>query len=486
MFRVFLSVSVFLLTLAACVWATVAIVRAPIERDLTKRSLEALEPLNGMRADHYQLAFVGRDGRLSGEVKSQELKEAAEQQLAKIYGARLVSMDLAVRPYDLPWLEVEQVDAETVRIEGLLPAEGERIEDGELIDGLRDAADIDFDVEYRDRIEPTPWLAAVKVVALELLPVAKGGRVVVRDGQLSVGGELPDAETNEFFAAAATEEFGDSISSHQFDLTVAPPDEPSSFEMFPPKDGKIVVAGRLADLDAAQALLSLLRSSGEWIIEDQIVVAENTTPAPWLEPLTFVLPSVLIEVVCAGLKIEGDRLRLDGQISEDMLVAISDITEQNFPQAEYEVQNRLRMMTPPREAMVSIVSSPGKVQLKGLLAEDSLKERVVSAVKGAMGSGELLTDELQVGPNVLEANWVDALVKLVPPYVQQVKRGGLTIYSNILAVEAVIESDADRDSIWAMTEQYFPDDKYRRLLELRFPEEVEGGIAGEGEDPEAN
>ena len=50
----------------------------------------------------------------------------------------------------------------------------------------------------------------------------------------------------------------------------------------------------------------------------------------------------------------------------------------------------------------------------------------------------------------------------------------------------MIESDADRDSIWAMTEQYFPDDKYRRLLELRFPEEVEGGIAGEGEDPEAN
>ena len=92
--------------------------------------------------------------------------------------------------------------------------------------------------------------------------------------------------------------------------------------------------------------------------------------------------------------------------------------------------------------------------------------------------------ELQVDPNVMEANWVDALVQLVPPYVQRVKRGGLTIYSNILAVEAVINSDADRDSIWAMTEQYFPDDKYRRLLELRFPEEVEGGIASEGElDP---
>ena len=159
------------------------------------------------------------------------------------------------------------------------------------------------------------------------------------------------------------------------------------------------------------------------------------------------------------------------------------MAEQTFPAAEYEVNNRLRMMTPPREAMVSILTYPGKVELKGLLAENALKELIVSAVGEGMDGGELLTDELQVDPNVMEADWVDGLVALIPPYVKRVKRGGLTIYSNILAVEAVIESDADRDFIWAVTEQYFPDDKYRRLLELRFPEEVQSGIAGDAETP---
>ena len=38
------------------------------------------------------------------------------------------------------------------------------------------------------------------------------------------------------------------------------------------------------------------------------------------------------------------------------------------------------------------------------------------------------------------------------------------------------DSDADRDFVWAVTEQFFPDDDYRRVLELRYPEEVEGEL----------
>ena len=47
MLRISLFVSTFLLTLAACLWATVAISRGPIERDLTERSAKALEGLEG-------------------------------------------------------------------------------------------------------------------------------------------------------------------------------------------------------------------------------------------------------------------------------------------------------------------------------------------------------------------------------------------------------------------------------------------------------
>jgi hypothetical protein len=194
---------------------------------------------------------------------------------------------------------------------------------------------------------------------------------------------------------------------------------------------------------------------------------------------------MLGEVVSAGIKIEGSQLRLEGQLeSEGMFEAIGELAQQNFPAPQYEVLNRMRVMAPPREAMVSVITYPGgRVQLKGLLPAEAQKERIVQAVNGALEGGELLADELQVEANVMDADWVDALVGLVPPYVRQVKRGGLTIYSNILAVEAVIDSDAERDSIWAMTEQFFPDDRFRRLLELRFPEEVEGGVAADRDAP---
>ena len=102
-----------------------------------------------------------------------------------------------------------------------------------------------------------------------------------------------------------------------------------------------------------------------------------------------------------------------------------------------------------------------------------------------LGLGRVEASQAQKHVTVNEAlARIDALVQLIPPYVQRVKRGGLTIFSDILAVEAVIESDADRDAIWAMTEQHFPDESCQLLLELRFPEEVEGGIASEDDFPE--
>jgi hypothetical protein len=299
---------------------------------------------------------------------------------------------------------------------------------------------------------------------------------------------MPDRDSKDAIAALVETQFGGEAGlAFDLELTVAPPPEPSRFEMFPPKGREIAVAGRLADLESAEQLLSLLRThAGDWIIQDQIVVAENTTPAPWVEGLTFLLPSILNEVEAAGVKVEGSLLRIDGQISEEMFVAISEVAGQNFPAPDYEVQNRLRLVTPPREAMVSVVIFPGDpVRLKGLLAEEGLKQRVVKVVREALGDGsELLTDELQVDSNVMAANWIDGLVGLIPPYVGLVKRGGLTIYSDILAANAVIDSDAERDLIWAMTEQFFPDDKYRRLLELQFPEEVDGGIVSEEDPPE--
>ena len=307
-------------------WATVAIVRGPIERDLAKRSLEMLEEVDGLEPDHVQLQFVGRDGLLQGEVKSEALKEAAEQQLSDLYGARLIHSEIVVRVYDAPWLVVERTDDQTVRIEGLLADEDATIESGELVDSLRDENDIDFKVKYGERVEMAAWLEPFSVLAPGFLSVAKDGRVAVRDGKLSMAGELP-ADLNDQLVAetiADTKElFASTVTQHDFALTIAAPSEPASFEMFPPQDGEIVVAGRFADLDSADELLRLMRSSGNWIIKDQIVVDENTSDAPWFEPLTLLLPSVLSEVVSAGLKIEDNRLRLDGQISEDMLVAIS-------------------------------------------------------------------------------------------------------------------------------------------------------------------
>ena len=479
MFRSLQLIGTFLLTLAACMWATVAISREPIESDLTQRTTEALEQVDGLRMEYFEVTFVGLDGVVSGEVQTEQQLAAVQERVASIYGARVVETELEVIPFDTPWVLVKRDKEGAVRIDGLLVNEEERTALVAAMGGQPES-----DIEVREKVEPAEWIPELVPVASRLLALATDeASVELRDGKLSLAGELPDPQAKREFVALAEEKVGGAGISLDFALSVAPPPEPSRFEMVAPVDGEIVVRGRLADLESAERLLSVLRRGGDWIINDQIKVAENTTPAPWVEGLTFLLPSMMAEVVAAEVRVDGARLRIGGQVEEGMAEAISEVAKQNFPPGEYEVQNRLRVIAPPREAMVSVLTFPdGRVQLKGLLGEAALKQRLVDAVRGAMEvGGDLLSDELQVEANVMEAGWVDSLEMLIPPYVQQVKRGGLTIFSNILAVEAVINSDADRDSIWAMTEQYFPDDQYRRLLELRFPEEVEGGIAAEGE-----
>ena len=474
MLRVFLSVSAFLLTLIACLLATVTIARGPIERDLTERSLEALEGLDGFRLDLCEIGFEGRDGWVRGEVKSPEIKAAAESRLRDLYGARVIETELVVRPYDAPWIMVERQAGGGVNVAGLLADDGERRAlSGGLSKALSDGSAVDLKVEVRDKVEPARWLPRLISVAGDLLPLAEGSKVNLSGAVLTVSGEMPDVAAEQEFVGRAQQLFDGAGIELEFALTVAPPPEPAQFRMFPPENGEITVAGRLADLGSAEELLSVLRENGNWLVKDQIVVAENTGAAPWVEGLTFLLPSMLSEVVGGGVKIEGGQLELDGQLdSEGMFEAISELVVQNFPPPDYEVQNHIQVVEPPREAMVSVITYPGgRIQLKGLLPEASQKARIIAAVGGA-AVGELLTEELLVETNVMAAAWIDNLVGLLPNYVRQVKRGGLTINSQTLTVEAEIDSDSDRDSIWAMTEHFFPDDQYRRNLELRFSSEI--------------
>jgi len=488
MLRISLFVSTFLLTLAACLWATVALSRGPIERDLTSRSVGALEGLEGYREDFCLIEFEGRDGLIRGEVKSPELKRAVEERLRDLNGPRVIESELIVRPYDAPWIMVERASEGGIRVAGLLSDEGERRQlSSELKEAIAAGTGVDLQVEVRDRVEPAEWMPRLLGVAGELMPVAEGGVLELRDGRLSLGGEMPDPDAERAFVGRANEQFAGAGIDLEFALTIAPPPQPAHFRMSPPHGGEITVSGRLADLKAAEELLAVLRSGGDWIVNDEIVVAEDTTAAPWVEGLTYLLPSLLIEAREAAVSLEGGRLQLDGQLeSAEMLEAISEVTQQNFPTGDYVVENRMQVVEPPQEAMVSVITYPdGRIELKGLLPEPAQKERVIRAVEEIVGGG-LLSDQLLVEANVMEAPWMDSLVGLLPRYVKQVKRGGLTIYAEILAVEAVIESDSDRDLIWALTEQFFPDDHYRRILELRFPEEVAGSVDAEDEFPNNN
>ena len=478
MFRHFLHAGIFLTTLVACVCATVAISHRPIERDLTQRTQTALDEIGGFQG---RVTFTALDGLIQGRVQTEAQRSAITAKIADIYGARAIETDLSIVPLDAPWILVKKDDAGEISASGLLATTAEK---NALTAALGELAENTITVEKN--VAPAKWLKTLSTTATQLIPSARNASIELRSNTLQLSGEMPNARAREDFLAKVETSLSNSGISLAPDLTLAPPTQPSSIVINPPADGQLIVSGRLANLDAAEKLLNTLRSSGDWIVQDEIVIDDNTSPAPWVENLSFLIPSLLSEVYAPGIKIEGKVLRLDGQISEEMAGAIDAVAEQNFPPPDYEIDNHIRILAPPREAMVSVLTYPeGRVILKGLLAEESLKKQITNAVKSAMSSGgELLTDELQVDPSAMEAIWVDSLVQLIPPYIKQVQRGGLTIYSNILAVEAVIDSDADRDSIWAMTEEYFPDDKYRRLLELRFPEEVEDGIASENVQPD--
>ena len=105
-----------------------------------------------------QLLMRGRDGQVRGEVQSQALKDAAEQQLKNLYGAREIDTQFVVRPFDAPWIMVERGEAGGLRVAGLMSNEAERRSFAtQLAGAIGDEIAIDLQIEVREKVDPAPW-----------------------------------------------------------------------------------------------------------------------------------------------------------------------------------------------------------------------------------------------------------------------------------------------------------------------------------------
>ena len=81
-----------------------------------------------------------------------------------------------------------------------------------------------------------------------------------------------------------------------------------------------------------------------------------------------------------------------------------------------------------------------------------------------------VNDEILVKQNVENAPWVNAMSKLVKPFLGSVQWGALSVHGDEVALEAEVSDPESGDVLQALVENAFPLETYKRVIQITVAE----------------
>ncbi len=497
--RVIFNAVIFFVLLTACSAVTVAIFGRGIETALTERAVRSLREIEDFPVGQCEVRFSGRTAFLSGEVHEKSWIDAAAEKIGGIHGVRAVKNGLEFHHMDRPWLQIAVNGKErTLSVSGLVPKGHWRIEALKMVRSVGDKAKEREDAEdwkvtdtikeHVDVLEPA-WIAEIGGVLPMVMAHRRGKSVQVKDEMVVLEGEVFSDADHAAMTAAARGVFARTGLSTENRFKVVPPPVPPKFELSWSEDGKVQLAGMVVEEevkvrmeDTVSAIIEPDRKA-----EGAIKVGENIDDATWEEPLMLVLEGYVSAAKEGSLAIKDRKVSASAVVtSHGMRESLLELLEQQFPKDHYELDVALKVVEPPRPSIVSIIKMPGStVRLKGILPNAGMKKRFMDAARTKLPPEIDVADEIEVKANAMDPEWLDSILEMLPLYVANTEQGGLTVYGNSLAIDAKVGTEKNWDTVWALTEQYFPDTKYQRLLDLKIAAADEPESEGGPLDPDA-
>ncbi len=511
--RVLLVAGAFLLLLLLSSWATVAICGDDIENDLRSRAHAVLDGLENPRGGDWEIDFKGRDGSVRGEVYDREFRDALVGRLRTLPGVRVVD-DKAFdfRHMDDPWLEMAVTPKEkSLTVRGLLPSAGgwkTRVlkmlnapvdfassgADGEVDSSVPDLREwrIEDAIEEKGDVFDPGWTAGL--VALESILVSnpRAENAAIREGRVTLDGAVYSSESRDAVSIAADAAFRESGLAIDNRFRVVEPPKPPSFSLAWTLERQVRLAGTVADADTKKRMEAMI---GDMLSPDdrfasELEVGENTGIAEWEEGVGMLAPGLVNETKVGSLAVEEKKVRITGEMdSEEMRASLQEMATQSFPEdGGYQFDISLTVHIPPRPAIMSVIHmAEAGVKLKGVVGDEVTREAFIALANEKLAKEMPLdTEQIEIERNTMAPAWMPAFAGILPGFVENTTRGGLTVYEDSLVIEAEVPTEAKWDAVWQLSENYFPDPAFTRDVQLKVvdpllpPEEDLGP-----EDPDA-
>ena len=461
-------------------WLSVSSVAPKIEASLTKQA-EAYSLEFGEISEDLQFEFNGRDCSISGTIYKESDREKIVNSIESIKGIRDVSDELKILKLALPQLRIEKSgDPNNLiwKIKGVISDKpnAKKLQDT-IAKTLGNNNQRSLSIELKKDSRTANTLSAEKIntmlsKTLEILPEVSV--VELSDNNFGLTAQTYSKERRDKIIEFARSHMGDKINEIIDRIEILEPTEDPTLS-FASEDEGLLVSGLLADATLKNKILELIKQTNQQLkLRDEIKVGDNVKSAEWSSSIIRIVPALIAEVQNLELKVSSDVVEFSGTvIGEDKKNSIQTLAAQSFEgkKSSFKLVNELVVFVPPEKANLTMsLDKNGELKLAGLLPQKDLYETFMKDNDLIDPDNDEVNDEILVKQNVENAPWVNAMSKLVKPFLGSVQWGALSVHGDEVALEAEVSDPESGDVLQALVKNAFPLETYKRVIQITVAE----------------
>ncbi len=433
-----------ILLLAGVGWLAVDHYTPRIQEDLLDRSRASLDA-EGL-GDTTDVSIDGRNITITGTVADEAMSTRAEELVGGTFGVRAVNNELRIGDAATS-SALTTIDAPTLGMssEGGKVTLSGAVSDEKFAQSIRDAAiaqygeDNVIDELQIDANATNPgWTAAVNELQADLANV-ENSTLVIDDGKLTLTGIAQDEEQKEAIGTKAQALLAGQLEvDNQLEAPVAPAPSLPAFAAVKETDSQIILSGFMSE-EGAQQIADAYQSSGKSVVNNISTNELADTPA-WGTSFGDAL-SAMQSVTDGKLTVaRSGNIRLQGTVETDeQKQTVGDEVAELFGDAA--ISNEIAVVPPPivpsMTPFASIVQSPGKVMVSGLLPEEAAE----SLLESYRSTGNEVSDNIAIDERVMQPEWTDALAQSLGK-LDGIENGAVSMTSS---GEVIIRGEAEND-----------------------------------------
>jgi OOP family OmpA-OmpF porin len=404
-----------ILLLAGVGWFAVDHYSPRIQEDLLDRSRASLEA-EGM-GDNTDVSIDGRNITITGTVADQQMSDRAEELVGGTFGVRSVNNELVIGDAAAQQGATDNLSEPTLGItagDGKVTLSGV-VSDQKFAQSLKDNAIAQYgednvidELQIDENATNPGWIAAVNELQTDMAGV-EGSALSIQDGTLTLTGTAADEEQKEAIGSKAQALLAGQLEVDN-QLEAPEPAAPSlpAFASVQETETDIVLNGFMSE-EGAQQIVQAYESTGKTVVNNISINELAETPA-WGENFGGAL-SAMQSVTDGKLTVaRSGNIRLQGTVETDeQKQSVGDSVTEMFSGSA--ISNDIEVVPPPvvptMTPFASVVQTPGKIMLSGLLPEEAADQ----LLKSFRDSGADVSDSIAIDERVMQPQWAGAMAQ---------------------------------------------------------------------------